>query len=195
MRTDDPEFWNLMFSADHYVFGEAPNQYLKDKLSNLSSGKVLLPGEGEGRNAVYCAEQGWEVSAFDLSKTGKEKAEELAKKRKVNIDFKVGDVPDLNYPEASFDALVLIFAHFMPEKRAEYHQKLSTYLKSGGKLILEGHARMDEDTIDMRFNLDELKNDFKDYKLIECSQELAHLEEGQMIQGETNVVRIYAEKQ
>ena len=194
MRTDDPEFWNLMFSADEYVFGEGPSQYLKEKLSHLKPGRVLLPGEGEGRNAVYCAMQGWGVSAFDLSEKGKEKAEALAKKHNVQIDFEVGDVPEINYDEEYFDALVLIFAHFMPDKRARYHHRLINYLKPGGKVILEGHARLGE-TADMRFDLDEIKSDFNGFKILESEVKIADMNEGKVIKGETNVVRFYGEKQ
>ncbi len=193
MRTDDPEFWNLMFSQEEYAFGEKPNSYLKEKLKTTVPGKILLPAEGEGRNAVYCATNGWEVSAFDLSYKGKEKAEALAHKHKVDIDFQVGDLSEMTYPKSSFDALGLIFAHFMPNQRRAYHRQLSQYVKSGGILILEGHARAG-DTVDMRFDLSALKTDFEGFKFFEGETKLVELHEGQMIKGKTRVVRLFGQK-
>lgn len=194
MRTDDPNFWNMMFDQEAYAFGEAPNHYLKEKLETLKPGKVLLPGDGEGRNAVYCAQQGWAVSAFDISQKGKEKADKLANKHNVSIDFKVGDVPEVPYKENYFDALILIFAHFMPNKRREYHKKLLSYLKPGGKLILEGHSRTNTEGVDIRFNLEELRTDFEDVEFIEAVAKMTQLNEGRIITGDTNVVQIFGEK-
>lgn len=59
------EFWNQRFSQDEYVYGTEPNEYLKEKLSLLLGGDILLPAEGEGRNAVFAAKTGWKVTAFD----------------------------------------------------------------------------------------------------------------------------------
>lgn len=194
MRTDDVNFWNLLFDQQVYAFGETPNRYMANKLEEVPPAKVLLPGEGEGRNAVYLAEKGWKVSAFDLSEKGKEKADRLAQKKNVEIDFRVGDVKKMTYPENYFDALVLIFAHFMPDQRRAYHQKLLSYLKPGGKLVLEGHARLDEEPVDIRFNLNELKADFKGVDFIEAKTTWEELNEGRIITGRTQVVQIFAIK-
>lgn len=194
MRTDNPEFWNMLFDQEAYAFGEESNHYLKEKLTDMTPGKVLLPGEGEGRNAVYCALQGWGVSAFDISEKGKEKADRLAADKGVKIDFKVGDVPEILYPEEYFDALVLIFAHFMPQYRRSYHRQLMSYLKPGGKLILEGHARSNEEAVDIRFNLEELREDFKGLAFIEAQTGMEDLHEGRIITGATHVVQIFAQK-
>lgn len=78
MRTDDANFWKLLFEWQVYTFGEAPNQYMVDKLEEIPSASVFLPGE-EGRNAIYLASTGWKVAAFDWSEKGKEKADRLAK--------------------------------------------------------------------------------------------------------------------
>ena len=81
------EFWEIRYAEKQYAYGENPNVYFKEQLDKLKPGKILLPAEGEGRNAVYAAKQGWEVMAFDLSSEGKNKAEKLAakKRRKYSI--------------------------------------------------------------------------------------------------------------
>ena len=66
-------FWNERYSTNEYAYGTEPNEFFKSVLSKLEVGKLLLPGEGEGRNAVYAAKQGWHVTAFDTSIAGKTK--------------------------------------------------------------------------------------------------------------------------
>lgn len=76
------DFWDERYCGKEFVYGKKPNEYLNVKLTELHKGKILLPAEGEGRNAVYAAKLGWMVSAFDQSTNGKEKAEILAKKKR-----------------------------------------------------------------------------------------------------------------
>lgn len=194
MRTDDPEFWNQLYKPGPYAFGETANAFLRGKIEGLPPGKVLLPGEGEGRNAVFCAEKGWKVSAFDLSPQGKAKAKDLAGQHNVDIDYKVGDIGELTYPKAHFDALVMIFAQFMPEDRYDYHRKLLSFLKPGGFLILQGHARPKENEADMRYDVEELKEDFKEIRFGQIERKMTELNEGMVIQGPTEVVEIFGRK-
>ena len=71
-------FWDLRYDVGDYVYGTQPNHYFREILSSMSPGRLLLAGEGEGRNAVYAASLGWEVFAFDISMVAKKKAMELA---------------------------------------------------------------------------------------------------------------------
>src|SRR5699024_9607423 len=130
------EFWNERYRQKEFVYGEAPNQYLKEKLDELPVGKILFPADGEGRNGVYAATLGWDTFSFDSSMEGREKAESLAKDKGVKIDYRVVDADQAQYSFNQFDALALIYAHF-PKNRRALHQKLSTFLKNGGYLILE----------------------------------------------------------
>ena len=103
----------------------------------LKPGKILFACEGEGRNAVYAASKNWETYAFDSSLAGKDKADHLAKKFKVSIDYKLSSAENANYDEQSFDAMVFIFAHLPEEIRKPLHQKAVKWLKPNGVLILE----------------------------------------------------------
>ncbi len=71
------DFWDERYSVNEYVYGEHPNSYLKEQLDPLPIGSILFVGEGEGRNGVYAAKQGWKVSAYDLSVEGKKKQTSL----------------------------------------------------------------------------------------------------------------------
>jgi len=73
------DFWNARYAAAEYAYGTEPNAFFKAQLDQLTPGRLLLPAEGEGRNAVYAAKKGWEVVAFDQSDAGQKKALKLAK--------------------------------------------------------------------------------------------------------------------
>src|SRR5690554_4823161 len=137
MTKDIGAFWDERFSSEEYIYGEEPNEYVKEQLTKLKPGRILFAAEGEGRNAVFAATKGCEVVAFDPSEAGKMKALQLAASKGVSIDYDVTDVANADYPLESFDALVLIYAHFQEDSRREYHQKLAGFVKKGGHILLE----------------------------------------------------------
>jgi hypothetical protein len=61
------DFWNERYGWDESAYGEQPNEYFKKQLAQLEPGEILMPAEGEGRNAVHAAKSGWHVKAFDTS--------------------------------------------------------------------------------------------------------------------------------
>lgn len=199
--------WDARYGEEKFAFGEAPNDYLKEKLEKKDGQKILFPAEGEGRNAVYAATLGWNSSAFDLSGEGLKKAQVLANKHDVSIDYQVGELSKINYTKESFDAIVLVYAHFPAHLRREYHQLLGTYLKPGGRLILEGFSKNNLELsqkqeasngpkdINMLFSTEEIEEDFQGYKIIELKEEIITLDEGPYHQGEASVIRLYAIKE
>lgn len=121
--------WNERYGEEDYAYGETPNVFFKEKIKELKTGKILLPAEGEGRNAVFAAKLGWSVFAFDQSEEGKKKAMKLAKKNGVTIDYQVGDLGAVNFPQEEFDVIGLIYAHFPANLKSAYHKILDGYLK------------------------------------------------------------------
>ena len=200
------QFWEERYAEPEYAYGVAPNQFLKEQLERFAPGTILFPADGEGRNSVYAATQGWEVSAFDMSQEGKKKADALAAEHGVAIDFKVGLIQELEYPKESFDALVLIYAHFPPEHRKAFHQRLAGFLKPGGVLILEGfskeHLAFSEKNpkaggpknVDMLFSIEELQEDFNGFDFLECCGQTIELNEGLYHVGDSSVIRLVARK-
>jgi SAM-dependent methyltransferase len=195
------DFWNERFGAEEYAYGTEPNQFYKDQLNKLKPGTILFPAEGEGRNAVYAAVQGWQVTAFDPSIEGKRKAENLASKNKVQIDYQIDNYEFVDFPKESFDCIVLVFAHMHPLKRKEYHQKLISFLKPGGTLILEGFSKkqIKNNTggprdIDMLFSGNELESDFSPFSEFKISESDVFLNEGPFHQGISSVIRVLGTK-
>lgn len=129
------EFWNERYHQTEFVYGKEPNVFFREQLEMLNPGRILLPAEGEGRNAVYAASRGWQVTAFDFSEEAMRKARLLASERKVSIDYFLAGYHSVSLPENHFNVLALIYAH-APDWPQVY-QRLIKALKPGGMLIVE----------------------------------------------------------
>lgn len=203
------EVWDQRYRtvSNDYAFGTTPNTYFASSLANYASkGKLLLPGEGEGRNAVFAAKQGWEVTAFDISSVAREKALKFAQEQTVNIDYLVGEPNMLLLPKNTFDALALIYVHFPAEAKSTYHQQLAQYLKKGGLLIFEAFSKQHlplkqaklakggPGNIAMLFSIEELRQDFHNFQFLELKEEEIDLNAGPFHQGKGAVIRFVARK-
>jgi len=130
--------WDERYSVAEYVYGTAPNRWLEAEAHRIRpGGRVLSLGEGEGRNAVWLAEQGFDVTAVDASAVGLEKARRLAESRGVELRTVQSDVTTWRPDPASYDGLVLIYLHLPPAARAAVHAAAEAALRPGGVLILE----------------------------------------------------------
>ena len=197
-------FWDERFKSEEYVYGTKPNSFYEQSLNDLEiKGNILFPGEGEGRNAVFAATKGLNVTAFDLSIEGKKKALKLASEKNVEIDYLVGEFEGLNLKENSFDAIVLIFAHFHPSIRQNFHRAFSKLLKKDGIMILEGFSKNNlampnnngPKNLDLLFTKDILADDFSDLKTIELSELIEDIDEGNHHIGESSVIRYVGKKE
>jgi 2-polyprenyl-3-methyl-5-hydroxy-6-metoxy-1,4-benzoquinol methylase len=190
------EFWDDRFASDAYAYGTEPSRFLAEHLRSLPPGKILFPAEGEGRNAVYAAEQGWDVVAFDQSKEGSRKALALAEQKQVQLNYVVAPWENFEYPEASFDAAVLVFVHVPAEQRTAFHRRIVQFLKPGGTVILEGFSK-DQITFSsggpkdtaLLFSAEEILNDFTDMDVHILKLEQVMLNEGPYHTGEASVIR------
>lgn len=200
------EFWNERYRTVEYAYGEEPNAYFKAQLMKLKPGKILLPAEGEGRNACFAAKLGWDVFAFDLSEQGKNKALKLAQKNQVSIHYEVCALEEISFDKNSFDVVALIYAHFPAAVRFAYHQKLTEFLKKDGTIIVEAfnkkHAafQMINPTAggprnaEMLYSVEELESDFAEFKIIELIEQETELSEGNGHLGKVAVIRFSGRK-
>jgi len=125
--------WNDRFSAPDYVFGTAPNAFLAANASRLKRGqRALCVADGEGRNSVWLAEQGLEVTAFDFSPPAVDKARRLAASRGVQVRYELASVYDWSWPAAAFDVVAAIFVQFAdPPMRSFMFERMARALKPG----------------------------------------------------------------
>jgi len=192
------EAWDNRYKSDEYIYGHIPNKFISTELKKLKPGTILFPGDGEGRNSVYAAKQAWQVTAFDYSNSGKQKALKLAKSESVNIDYFTLDVNDFD-STLKFDVIAICFLHLENTTRINFHKKLKKILKPNGQIILECFSKQQlsnssggPKNIDLLYSIDDIKSDFSDYKVTYIEELETNLAEGQLHQGKANVIRLIA---
>ena len=192
------EFWEQRYREEGYAYGEKPNVFLKQVLDTMKPGKILLPAEGEGRNAIYAAINGWDVDAYDFS----ENAKDFASEHNVSINNSHSSHSDLDQYQQSYDAIGLIYAHVPNDIRRQFHQQLLSLLKPGGCFIMEAfNTKQLSNTsggppdIKMLYELERIRGDFEstcELKIIENVQE--PLDEGKYHVGKADFIRLLAIK-
>jgi len=195
------EMWNQRYAGDEYAYGTLPNLFFKEKLEGLHPGKLLLPAEGEGRNAVFAAQLGWRVTAVDFSEQAKVKALRLAKMNNVHLDYNVGDITTMDFGEEVFDAAALVYAHLAPGLREMVHQRIVRSLKPGGFLILEAfntrqimNSSGGPKSAEMLYTIPLLKDDFKELDQLLLEEDTLWLDQGSFHQGESAIIRLFGRK-
>lgn len=139
---DNPlETWNKRFARDDFLFGEEPNAFLRAQACWLRAGDtVLCVADGEGRNSVWLAEQGFGVTAFDFAPNAVAKARRLAARRGVSVNHQLGDAYTWPWAAASYDAVAAIFIQFLPPgDRDGVFVAMQSAVKPGGLFLLEGY--------------------------------------------------------
>jgi cyclopropane fatty-acyl-phospholipid synthase-like methyltransferase len=133
--------WDQRYAIENYLFGTAPNAFLKAHAALLKAGdRVLAVADGEGRNGVWLAQQGLRVHAIDASSVAIAKAKRLAQERGVTPAFEVADLETWVWPVSQYDAVVAIFIQFAgPDLRARLFDNMKRALRPGGLLLLQGY--------------------------------------------------------
>ena len=200
------KMWDERYSNQEFAYGKLPNVFFEESIQKLKPGKILMPADGEGRNGVYAAKLGWNVTAIDLSLEGKQKALALAKENNVTINYLVNDLIQLDFEKESFDAIGLIYAHFSAENKSLLHKKLDKYLKPGGLIIFEAfskaHLQFNQlnpkvggpKDIDTLFSIQEIAADFSNYEFIVLAENEVDLAEGKYHIGKGSVIRFIGRK-
>lgn len=195
-------FWNDRYDEEGFAYGTAPNIYLTSFKDDFTVGtKILVLGDGEGRNGVWLAEQGCEVVSVDYSKIGVNKSQDLAITKGVKFETICADLVTWGWPKDSFDVVVVIYVHFPPGVREQIHLRVIDALKSGGKLIMECFAldQLDYSSggpplFEMLYSAEMMENDFKLLEIQQLEESIIELNEGKYHCGEGAVIRLMATK-
>jgi SAM-dependent methyltransferase len=135
------DHWNERYRAADYFYGTEANDFLKQQVHRLPpGGAVLCLAEGEGRNAVYLATLGFQVTAVDISPVGLEKARKLAASQEVSIETIVSDLADYRFGDRAWDAIVSIWCHLPTTLRTRVYRDVARALRPGGVLIHESYT-------------------------------------------------------
>lgn len=195
-------FWNERYQANETTYGVAPNDFFKSQLDGLTPGRLFLPAEGEGRNALYAARQGWQVTATDFSEVARIKALQRALDLNLlNLEYHVQDLNQLELPENTYDAIGIIFVHLPAPTRKHLHAACVRSLKPGGKIILEVFSKNQlqfnsggPKDFDLLSSLEILQQDFSSLRTDLLEERQIELSEGPFHSGPAQVVRMVATK-
>ena len=202
MITTPQNEWDKRYSEAEYVYGTVPNLFFADFLEKQKkTGKILLPAEGEGRNAVYAAKMGWQTDAFDFSETARQKALALALKNNVTINYSIDSFENVVLSPQIYNVIAIIYNH-MPNKTLEIMvQKYYDALKSGGSLIMEAFAKEQiknftggPKIIDLLYDVPQIQHAFHLFKITSLEQKSIEIYEGKLHSGMAEVIRLVATK-
>jgi SAM-dependent methyltransferase len=192
-------FWDLRYSEPGFAYGMEPNEFFRKEIDGLLPGKLLLPGEGEGRNAVYAAGLGWEVHAFDQSSVAKSKALAWAGSLGLNIDYQQMDIDRLECEKPKFDLVALLFVHFPPHERQSLHRRFANCLKPKKMILLESFHKSQLSfstggprSAEMLYREEDLMEDFSSLDIRLCEQGLREVLEGRYHTGISSTIRFKA---
>ena len=134
------DFWNERYAEAEFVYGTEPNRFFKEQIDKLKPGKILLPADGEGRNSVYAAHQGWDVTAVDYSRSGRKKALKLAADHEVEITYDIADLSEYDFGMNRFDATAFIYVHLPRSIIKEVYSNIIKSLNAGAPIIVEVYS-------------------------------------------------------
>jgi SAM-dependent methyltransferase len=196
MWSNPRQAWDERFTQPEPVYGEAPNRFLAAQVARFPSGaRLLVPGDGYGRNGVWLAKQGFQVHTVDLSPVGVERAKKTAKAAGVKMTIECADLATWNWPENAFDGALAIFLHLPGDLRKKVHGSMMRVLKPGGLVILEAfspgqlrHTSGGPKDVALLYSAETIREDFAGAEVIELEERESEISEGPLHSGPAAVV-------
>lgn len=193
-------FWDERYAENETVYGLEPNRFFKAFIDTHKPGTLLLPAEGEGRNAIYAAMKGWQVDAFDFSPVAREKALKRAKEMGVSINYYTHRAEDFRAGKL-YDAVALIYVHLPETVRKGFHQEVYRSLQSGGYMVMEAFAKEQIHNTSggpkdpaLLYDAPTICTDFQFLHMLSCGQKTIQLAEGSFHQGKADVLQMIGQK-
>lgn len=194
--------WNIRFQTEDYVYGKEPNAFLKEFQKKIKvSGEALAIAEGEGRNAVYLAEQGMKVTAWDYAESGLAKTNKLADERGVVVKTELVDLNEANWSETKWDEIVCIFGHFPVELRQKTLLGVKEVIKPGGYFLTEVYSHHQlpyksggPQDLDFLYKPDEFLKIFAEWRIVHFFMGEVVRQEGELHNGVSHVIQFVGQK-
>jgi SAM-dependent methyltransferase len=193
--------WDERYSSEQFAYGKEPNDFLREVVDRLPVGRTLCLAEGEGRNAVFLATRGHDVTAVDMSLVGLEKANRLAEERDVTIETVHADLADFSIIPEDWDVIVSIFAHLPPALRRQVHQEVVAGLRPGGIFLLEAYTPEQlrygtggPPVEEMMMTLRNLEQELDGLEWLHAKELVREVHEGEFHHGDGAVVQLIGRK-
>lgn len=198
-------FWSARYrdAGEDYLFGTAPNAFLARQAESFAAGMcVLSVADGEGRNSVWLAEQGCQVTATEISPVALEKAAKLARARQVEVCTLQTDILNWAWPQAAFDAVVGIFIQFAaPLERERLLAGMKQATRPGGIVLLQGYTPKQLEyrtggpsAVENLYTEVMLQDAFGDWEILLLQEYESYLEEGSAHAGRSALIDLVARK-
>lgn len=194
------EFWNNKFVKEGFFYGLKPNMFISSKIKTLSNtSTVLCLGEGEGRNAIFFAKKGFNVTAIDASNIGLEKLKKRAKEENLECKTICMDLNEWN-PEKKYDVIIASYLHMYKNERNSLFKKIEQSLNDNGYFIGEffstkqlSYTSGGPKDIELLYTCEDFQ---KHFLLCEktINEQVVILDEGKGHQGEASVIRVVIKK-
>ena len=195
------EMWDQRFDSPEYLYGTEPNDFLKSNSKLIPTGKVLCIGEGEGRNSVFLAKQGYKVTAIDYSLTGLKKTEKLTKENQVEVELIHADITEYNLEQNTWQGIVSIFCHIDKVSREKVHKNCVNALAENGVFLLEGYSHNQlkyatggPKNLDLLMNLKDISKELTGLEFLQSQEIERQLLEGTLHKGFGSVIQIIGRK-
>lgn len=173
----DAGSWDDRYAKAKLVWSAEPNQFFAEEVAPLTPEKALDLGTGEGRNAIWLAEQGWNVTALDFSSVAIEKARAIAQKRGVVVEWVVADLVAFEPEPASFDLVAVVYIHLPASERSTVVRRAASAVATGGSLLVIGHDSTNlpngvggPQNPDVLFTPDDIVADIGDLRLVRAER-------------------------
>lgn len=194
--------WNTRFQTENYVYGREPNVFLTEFQKKIKvSGDALAIAEGEGRNAVYLAEQGMKVTAWDYAESGLAKTNKLAEERGVVVSTELVDLNEANWSKDKWDEIVCIFGHLPTELRQKTLQGVKEAVKPGGYFLTEVYSHYQipyksggPQEQDFLYKPEEFLKIFAEWRIIHFFMGEVARHEGELHNGLSHVIQFVGRK-
>ncbi len=196
-----PSFWDDRYGTDELAYGARASRLLMSYADKFAGGgSALVPACGQGRDAIFLAKSGLDVTGVDFSTLGLMKARKLAERFGAQVNWIEADLTQWDWPEAEYDVIANSFVHMQPEALAKFHDKCLAALKPGGLLFIEGFTPQQLDyqkshnsggpqDADMLFTEQSLGLDRDSCDMLSLWKGVEHLEEGKYHTGPAALLR------
>jgi SAM-dependent methyltransferase len=194
--TNPQAMWDERFREEKPVYGTQPNLYLERHAPRLKSGsKVLVPGDGYGRNGHWLARQGFAVHTVDLSPVGVERSRKAAEAAGLAMTIEQADLAEWKWPVSEFDGVAAIFLHLPRELSKKINPAMLRALRPGGILIFEAFTPEQikfqtggPKDPDLLYTANLLRHDFAGAEVLDLEEIELHMDEGVKHSGMSAVV-------
>ncbi len=186
---DDRDFWNKKFNDAKTDFNHRPNKLLISAIRDRKPGAAIDLGMGQGRNAIFLAQQGWRVTGVDLSNVAVEQARSEASRLGIKLDAVVDDLSRYDLGQSRWDLIAMFYVHaWYHSAKPDCIRRLHRALKPGGLLVIEGFAGKDS----FMFQPNELLRDFADLRILRYED--VQDEADWAPASKSHIIRLVAEK-